>query len=391
MRRIATALVLLLTASPLLAAVATVCTVEAERLEGEITAISADGAVEFVRAGKTVRLPPGSVHRIRFREMPKPPAFEARVLTVQGTVLLGKLVGSKATLGIKTPVMKQAMRLGADDLLGVLFAGDERATMDPARFEEALARPGREADVIFVASPKGIVPLDVAVSSVAPDKVRFTWQQQERSVDTAKVAAIVFAGGAATPEDTATTRLTDGSVLRGGVASLEKDLLTLDVSGQAVVVPVAGVVAVEFANPGITYLSALKPAAVRETPFFNRVWKHRLDRSVGGGPLSLDGRTYTRGIGCHTRTELTYDLGGSYRKFAAVIGIDDEARPRGSVKFIVRLDGRELLARVLGGRDRALPVVLDVAGGRRLTLIADFAEDAHVGDHADWADARLVK
>ncbi len=391
MRRIATVLALLLVAPPLRAPAATVCTVEAERLEGEVAAITADGVVEFARDGKTVKLTPGSVHRIRFREMPKPPAFGARALTVRGSVLLGKIVASKATLGIKTPAATEAVHLQADDLIGVLFAGEKRATMAATRFEEALARPAREVDVIFVASPKGIVPLDVAVSSVAPDKVRFTWQQQERSVDTAKVAAIVFAGGAAKEEDAATTHLTDGSVLRGGVASLEKDMLTLDVAGQAVAVPVAGVVAVEFANPGITYLSALEPVAVRETPFFNRVWKHRLDRSVGGGPLSLDARTYTRGIGCHTRTELAYDLGGSYRKFAAVVGIDDEARPRGSVKFIVRVDGKELLAKVLGGRDKALPIVFDVAGGKRLTLIADFAEDAHVGDHADWADARLVK
>ena len=42
-------------------------------------------------------------------------------------------------------------------------------------------------------------------------------------------------------------------------------------------------------------------------------------------------------------------------------------------------------------RDDALPVRLEVAGASQLTLVADFGEQFDIGDHLDWADARLIR
>ena len=370
---------------------ATVYTTSAEHLEGEVAAITAGGHVELVRGGKTTKLALRGVHRIRFSEMPKPPAFEVEVRTAGGSVLLGKLAPPQHVLALASPALNQAVQLRAAGLLGVRFVPAKGPKIDPERFAAALVKRGRHADALFVVSPKGIVPLDAAVSKIAPDKVSFTWDGKDRSIGTGKVAAVIFANRAEETTAGATVLLADASVLRGRLVSLKKGTLTLEAAGGPLPVPVASVVSIEFANPNVTYLSDLKPAEVRETPFFNRVWQHRLDRSVGGRVLTLDGRTYARGIGCHTRTALTYDLGGRYRKFAAVIGIDDEARPRGSVRFIVQADGKTIHSTTLTGRDKAVPLALDVAGVKRLTLLADFAEDANVGDHADWADARVMK
>ena len=74
-----------------------------------------------------------------------------------------------------------------------------------------------------------------------------------------------------------------------------------------------------------------------------------------------------------------------------MIGIDDEARPRGSVRFVVQADGKTIHAATLTGSDKATPIALNVAGVKKLTLLTDFADGANTGDHADWADARVVK
>ena len=390
MKRLVRLILCLLPIVPAGARAATVVDIGGGRIEGEVSAVTAEH-VEVIRDGKAERLPLSDVLRIRFREMPEPPACQVEVRTRHGSLLRGKLVGSEQTLGVKSSALAQAVHLKAGDILGVLLLGEEGPRLDAERFETALAGRDRDADLLFIVSPKGVVPLDVAISGIAPDNVRFSWDGKERSLETEKVAAIVFAGEAPEGDEPASARQTDGSVLRGRLVSLAGGVLTFNVEGEPVTAPVESVAAVEFANPNVTYLSGLNPVEVRETPFFNRVWEHRLDRSVGGRPISLDGRTYDRGIGCHTRTELTYDLDGRYRTFAAVIGIDDEARPRGSVTFIVRADGNELLAQTLTGRDAAEHISLEVAGVKRLVLITDFADDAHVGDHADWADARLVK
>jgi hypothetical protein len=370
---------------------ATVWTASTDRLEGEVRAITADGRLEFVRGGKTTSLLLRDLHRIRFREMPKAPAFDVEVRVTDGSMLRGKLVRPKHALGIRLPAAAQAVDLKAGNLLGVRFVPAKGPAMPSDRFEQELAKPNRNADTLFVISPKGIVPLDVAVSKIAPDKVSFTWDRKDRSIDTARVAAVIFANQPQETQPPATARLTDASVLRGRVLSLKNGLLTFELAGVRLPVPAAGIVAIDFVNPNVTYLSDLKPAAVRETPFFNHIWGHRLDRSVGGKELTLDGRRYARGIGCHTRTELTYGLDGAYRTFAAVIGIDDEARPRGSVRFVVQADGKTIHAVTLTGNDKATPIALNVAGVKTLTLLADFADGANVGDHADWADARVVK
>ena len=370
---------------------ATVWTASADRLEGEVSAITADGRLDFVRGGKTTSLLLRDLHRIRFREMPKAPAFEVDVRVTDGSMLRGKLVRPKHALGIRLPAAAQPVELQAGDLLGVRFVPAKGPAMPPDRFEQELARPKRNADALFVISPKGIVPLDVAVSKIAPDKVSFTWDRKDRSIDTARVAAVVFANQPQETQPPATVRLTDASVLRGRVLSLKSNVLTFELAGARLPVPIAGIVAIDFVNPNVTHLSDLKPAAVRETPFFNHIWRHRLDRSVGGRELTLDGRRYARGIGCHTRTELTYGLDGAYRTFAAVIGIDDEARPRGSVRFVVQADGKTIHAATLTGSDKATPIALNVAGVKKLTLLTDFADGANTGDHADWADARVVK
>ncbi|MFH1706680.1 MAG: NPCBM/NEW2 domain-containing protein [Planctomycetota bacterium] len=152
--------------------------------------------------------------------------------------------------------------------------------------------------------------------------------------------------------------------------------------------------ACEVVNGRLVYLSDLTPAAVTETPFWEGgfTWTHRTDRSVDGNPLVIGGRSYARGLGVHSFCRLAYAAGGRYSRFIADIGIDDEVLQYGSVDFIVKGDGRELFRRA--GVDTAMdpvPVSVDVTGVGTLELIVDFGPAYDIGDHADWAGARLVR
>ncbi|WAU82680.1 glycoside hydrolase family 97 catalytic domain-containing protein [Streptomyces sp. Qhu-G9] len=113
--------------------------------------------------------------------------------------------------------------------------------------------------------------------------------------------------------------------------------------------------------------------------------------ALDGGFLSIRGTTYDKGIGMHADGEVVVELGGAYRTFTAVVGVDDEVGGRGSVAFEVFADGASVATTgVLSGADAARTVEVDVTGVRKLTLRVTDGGDGVDHDHADWADARLT-
>lgn len=103
---------------------------------------------------------------------------------------------------------------------------------------------------------------------------------------------------------------------------------------------------------------------------------------------------YTKGIGTHSTSHLTWALGGQYKSFVSDVGVDDETNDAmmGSVVFRVVVDGSEVYnSGVVTYDDAAKQVNVDVTGKNTLELYVDDAADGNSYDHADWAGARLRK
>jgi hypothetical protein len=103
---------------------------------------------------------------------------------------------------------------------------------------------------------------------------------------------------------------------------------------------------------------------------------------------------YTKGIGTHSTSKLTWALGGQYKQFVSDVGVDDEANDAmmGSVVFRVVVDGTEVYnSDVVTYADAAKQVNVDVTGKNTLELFVDDGGDGNGFDHADWAGARLLK
>ena len=115
------------------------------------------------------------------------------------------------------------------------------------------------------------------------------------------------------------------------------------------------------------------------------------NRSVDGNPLSIAGVEYESGLGTAAASQIFYHLGGQCSVFTAEVGIDDETNGAGSVVFQVWADGERLFdSGVMHGGDAARSVEVDLTGSRELKLFVRPAADNAIGDHADWANARLV-
>ncbi len=118
------------------------------------------------------------------------------------------------------------------------------------------------------------------------------------------------------------------------------------------------------------------------------------DRVSGDGPtLSVGGTTYSKGLGCHADSEITYDLNGQYSTFLASVGVDDEVDiySAGSVVFSVLADGVEIYNSGLKTWNQAASSInVEVAGKNQLKLIVTNGGDDFICDWADWGNARLT-
>ncbi|MET9359418.1 NPCBM/NEW2 domain-containing protein [Streptomyces sp. NPDC006632] len=121
------------------------------------------------------------------------------------------------------------------------------------------------------------------------------------------------------------------------------------------------------------------------------------DRSNGeqatgdGRSLTLNGAGYTKGLGVHASSTLTYYLGGTCTAFRADVGLDDEVGAKGSVVFQVYRDGVPVAAsgRVTGA-DAARTIGADLTGADELKLVVTDSGDGIDYDHADWAAPQLT-
>jgi len=117
----------------------------------------------------------------------------------------------------------------------------------------------------------------------------------------------------------------------------------------------------------------------------------RMDASVEGNNLSINGRKFARGIGTHAVSDIVYRLHGKFRTLQGWVGVDDEVPPgRGSVIFEVYGDER-LLWRSAGMRGGGAPCRMQVAigGVQVLRLHVSDAGDGIDYDHADWAEVEV--
>jgi alpha-galactosidase len=137
---------------------------------------------------------------------------------------------------------------------------------------------------------------------------------------------------------------------------------------------------------GTNYLTDLQPAYA-----YTGSGTIIANKSIGGNTITLNGATYTNGIGVNSYSGLEYRLGGIATLFQADIGVDDEVGTNGSVVFQVFADGLKVFdSGIMTGGASHQTINLDVTGVKRLTLGVNDANDGNSSDHADWAGASVI-
>ena len=311
-----------------------------------------------------------------------------------GGRLFGELSdGDAQSLTVKA-IGDTLLRLPFSSLAGVQLVPAEGFERSNELFESSLTARLPGQDVLVTRGPDEVKSLRGRIDTFGPTNGSFVFSDKSRTFQNEKVFGVVFAKGAGkSAAFPATVELLDGGEFSGRIESADAAHVRIQASfGTALEVGVDRIARLLFRSPRVTYLSDLTPVRERTDGRMHRPWAWRRDRSVTNTALSINGRAFDRGLGMHARTELEYELDPGHEFFVATVGIDDNARPSGTVLFRVLGDGKTLFeSDVLTGGTPSKEIRVEIKGVKKLTLIADYGDELDLADHADWGGARLIR
>ncbi len=275
-------------------------------------------------------------------------------------------------------------------------------TLDAEKLRRRLTRGTRTRDTVCLRN--GDVVAGV-LSELDDQKVEVEVEKKRVTVRMAQIAYIAF-----NTELSETLRpkgvyarliLTGTGPGKGGRLSLstaacaDGAILTgTTVFGARLSVPLEAVAALDLVQGRAVYLSDLKQSRYEFHPYLDSTWPVATDGNVAEHDLLLRGSAYDKGVSLHSHSRLTYSLGGAYRRFEALVGLDDRDGRSGSVRIRLLADGADLdigADRELTSRDDPVPINVSVEGVRELTLVVEFGQGGDVQDVVNWVDARLIK
>jgi len=279
-----------------------------------------------------------------------------------------------------------------------------RFTPPNAKFDplwEQLLEKGTKSDMIVLQKAEVLDHLDGVVGAIDEQTIKFLLDGDEIPVKREKAFGIIYARKPYNGKLTARVQFANGdSIAAKSVTSNGDEWKVTSLVGQTWTLAASDISLVDYSLGKVVYLSTMEPRNVKYTPFIQFdgqtefYWKFRRDRSLEGKPLRLGQKTYSRGLAIHSKTELRYRLGGEYRRFQALLGIDDEITNTNWGATAVRIvgDRRELYAGECRPRQSPIPLDLDVSDVVELDIIVDFGPDkSDISDRIHLADARLVK
>ncbi|MCB9894317.1 MAG: NPCBM/NEW2 domain-containing protein [Planctomycetes bacterium] len=396
--------------APCLAAEATVTSIFKDPVSGKIAKLDVQGRLEVEVKGSEVpeRIPLDEVEEISFGfkgDERKPEESPLRVYLINGDILHGApedgpedddevflLKGTRfGTLSIKIDAVAR-IEVVKNVQPNVLPALEAEADHDVVYFVD---EKDPAAELVRIVKDGAFI-----YNEYLDDKNyagnKFTW---------AKLRGVVCYRGKYTPYDKllGICTLRDGSVIRGIVKSWGEGKVTIEhtVLKKEIVLDESSLISVTMKNGRYVYLSDMPFAdKPEERPFFlpsdfnydDYLFKVRRDQAQGGGPISIRGKVYAKGLGVHSISKLTFDLNRGYKRFIASIGVDDCAGERGSVEFKVYADGKLVFeSGILRGTAPVKNIDIDVLNVSKLVLEVTAGGDDDQLDRADWANAKLVR
>ena len=356
----------------------------------------ADGKVNLAIAGKEESIPLSEVLEVRFRGEPAKLDKPAAVVTLWD----GSKVGA-----IQTQIVGKQLKLTSATLGELsLLQNDVASVRFSDRFDEdeqwtKLVDKASKSDLLVIRKEQTLDFLDGVVVEVTDKSVKFLLDGEEVLTKREKVFGLIFARrtNAAKPP-TVRLELSNGDVLMAAaVVGTDKGVSVTTASKSELAISLAQLKRIDFSQGKLWYLSQDPPRDVKYVRGIQDGPAFVQDRAFYAPELKPMGmRAFSRGLCIRPQTSLRYRLGGEYRRFQAIVGIDESVKDGGGdCDLVISGDGKQLVKLRMTSRDTARPIDLDVADVVVLEITVGFGGDAatnvDLGDNLDLADAKLIR
>lgn len=322
-------------------------------------------------------------------EKPQENDWPTTIVCRDGSILPTQIVdGDAARVVLRTPFAER-LSLPVEQVRVVRWRRNAPLCRD---VDELLSTRSPGKDVLVVLQEDKPHTVEGTLESLSAQGGQFRFRDRSLQFDATNACVVSLAGGSQVEPAAVVCVMNEDYHLAGQIAAATEETILLEGVAGRTVLPIAEVQELRFNSSRVVYLSDLKPNEVRQQGFFDVPWPTRFDQAVGNQPLSMKGRRFSKGIGVHARSEITYQLDGAYMSLSATIGIDDRVRPGGNVVFRLEADGKEVFnSGPITGRDDPRNIDVRLDRSRTLRLIVEEGEELDLADHADWAEARLIR
>jgi hypothetical protein len=256
-----------------------------------------------------------------------------------------------------------------------------------------------DADTVYATNKDGqIQRVSGQVLGIAEGTLKFDYQGQERSIALDRIAAVIPRRPAPVAESGPRRirllfDLCGPNRFVGYLKEMTSGSVTIEMPwGDEFKMSRNWVYKMNVLNGRMQSLQDLPPAEVAETPFLDHILHWQAGKSLTGEGLRIGQTSYPKGVCLHSRTKLTWDLGGEYERFQCDLGLQSPAGDLGNAIVRISADDTELfIAEEVQGGAPPQPLDLDLSGRDRLTLEVDFGRNMHIGDHVVFGNARLLR
>jgi hypothetical protein len=256
-----------------------------------------------------------------------------------------------------------------------------------------LIKDKTRSDRIFLVNMGTLNPLPGTLGEVdaATQKVKFKRETEEIETDVAKLPGLHYIRTEVPPQAAyCKVQDTDGNQI---VASkLTSDGTKLDVTtpfGVSLAVDLKSVAMIDFNFGKLTYLSDLDAKAPPSVLLggFNPI---RKDTNLDGYPIMLQDKQYPKGLSMYAGAELEYDLGGKYKEFKALVGVDARIAEegQGTVTVSIYCD-RQKVSTTEVSTKAAVPIAVNVKDVGTLRIVVSGTNFTNLAGHATLANAHV--
>lgn len=361
----------------------------------KVSSITARGGKRFLQLSGGAQIPLEEVVKIRYLTRNRDPLFFGEETTLAlrgGDILKGILTrGGSLDIGIKLKEIKvkdlDEVSVSLDYIRGLFFLGPLKSPGQRREFFEESLRNTPKKDLLLL-KKGGQIPC--VIQSIAPHSISYEVSGLgNRQMEVKKILALRVAplGGKFSYPSTPYVRihLDGGEILSGEIEKYEAEKIHLKTFfDKTLIIPDSRIFEIYFFNGNFQYLSDLKASKTEVTPGIATLsglsFPPQRDRNVLSKALRLGGIYYSKGLGLHSKTKLTYSLEGKYTSLNGKFGFDDSVTQNESPytpKIIFRIygDGKKLYdSGIFTPEKKALPIKVPLKGVKILQVEVDFGE-----------------